>query len=168
MAEWFETLDAETLAHATAKGWNVPDAAAAAAAAVKAHHGAEKLIGHPADQVLKLPKDAADPSYQSVYDRVVGMSTPKDPAEYKFDGVKFKDGTDLAEEDRTFVRKMATKYKLPTTVAAGIAADLAARADAAYRGARGAAGAARAVAIEKRLMLDVQRAPTGWSALVFA
>ena len=79
MAEWFEGLDAETLAHAEAKGWKDPDAGKVAAAAIRAHAGAEKLIGHPADQVLKLPKDAADPAFQAVYDRVAGMATPAKP-----------------------------------------------------------------------------------------
>lgn len=122
MAEWFETLDPETLAHAATKGWNIPDAAAAAAAAVKAHFGAEKLIGHPADQVLKLPKDATDPTFQGAYDRIVGMVTPKTPEEYKFDGVT------LPEADLAGVRAFAVKHKLPIAVALDYAADLAGRA----------------------------------------
>jgi hypothetical protein len=128
--EWYETaLDAETLAHAEAKGWKDADATKVAAAAIKAHLGAEKLIGHPADQVLKLPKDGTDPSFQAIYERVTGMATPPSADAYKFDGVKFKDGSDLTPEDVTFVRDLAIKYKLPAPAAQGIAAELAARAD---------------------------------------
>lgn len=133
MAEWYEGLDAETLAHATTKGWNVPDAAVAAAAAVKAHFGAEKLIGHPADQVLKLPKDAADPAFQGVYDRIFSMVAAKTPEDYKFDGI------DIPEDDQKRVRDLAVKHKLPPAVALDFAADLSAR-------TRGAAETATAAA----------------------
>lgn len=126
---WFEALDPETKAHATTKGWAVPDPAIAAAAAIKAHYGAEKFVGHPADQLLKLPKDAADPSYADVYKRVVDMSMPKDPSEYKFDEVKFRDGTPLGDDEAAFVRSVAVKYGIPIVAAKGLAAELAARAD---------------------------------------
>lgn len=128
-APWFSTLDADHQAHVTAKGWNALEPAAAAAEAAKAHFEAQKLMGVPADQLIRVPKDAADPNYQAIYDRIVGMNTPKTPEEYKFDGIKFKDGSDLAPEDVKWVRDLAVKYKLPVNAAAGIAADLAARTD---------------------------------------
>ncbi len=120
MAEWYEGLDADTLAHATTKGWNALKPEEAAVAAIKAHAGAEKLIGHPADQVLKLPKDAADPAFQAVYDRVAGMVTPKTPEEYKF-------GEGTKEEDAAFVRKIAVEQKLSIPAATAIANELATR-----------------------------------------
>ncbi len=55
MAEWFEGLDAETLAHAETKGWKDPDAAKVAIAAIRAHAGAEKLIGHPPEKIARIP-----------------------------------------------------------------------------------------------------------------
>jgi len=121
MAEWYESLDADTLAHAEAKGWKDPDAGKAAAAAVKAHMGAEKLIGHPADQVLKLPKDAADPAFKAVYDRVTGMVTPKAAEEYIF-------GEGTKEEDAAFVRKIAVEQKLSIPAAQALVGELAVRA----------------------------------------
>jgi hypothetical protein len=128
---WFSTLDADTQAHITGKGWEKLEPAAAAAEASKAHLAAQKFIGVPAEQLLKLPKDAADPTFQAAYDRIFGMVTPTTADAYKFDGVKFKDGSELDAGDVDFVRNLAVKFKLPTTVAAGIAADLAARSDTA-------------------------------------
>lgn len=120
--EWYAGLDAETQAHATAKGWTTAaDPTAAFVSAAKAHQAAEKLIGHPADQMLKLPKDAADPTYQAAYDRIVGMAVPKTPEDYKFDGV------DIPAEDQARVRDLAVKHKLPVAVALDFAADMAAR-----------------------------------------
>ena len=124
MAEWYEALDAETLAHAETKGWKDADAGKVAAAAIKAHAGAEKLIGHPADQVLKLPKDGADPAFQAVYDRVLGMATPKAPEDYTF-------GEGTKEEDAAFVRRVAIEQKLSIPAARAFAAGLAERATAA-------------------------------------
>jgi hypothetical protein len=127
---WYSTLDPEIQAHATAKGWTkAADITAGFAEAAKAHLAAEKLIGVPADQVLRLPKDASDPTFQSAYDRIVGMVTPKTPEEYKFDGVKFRDGTDLALEDADFIRGYAVKHKLPIAAALDLAAALTERAE---------------------------------------
>lgn len=120
MAEWFDGLDAETLAHAEAKGWKDADAGKVAIAAIRAHAGAEKLIGHPADQVLKLPKDAADPAFQAVYDRVSGMVTPTKPEDYVF-------GEGTKEEDAAFVRQIAVEQKLTLPAARAFAAGLAGR-----------------------------------------
>ncbi len=139
MAEWFETLDADTQAHATAKGWTkAADITAAFAEAAKAHQAAEKLIGRPADQLLPLPKDAADPSFQAAYDRIVGMVPPKMPEDYKFEGI------DLPEPDQKRVRDLAVKHKLPPAVALDFAADLASRATAATAEAVAAAETTKA------------------------
>ncbi len=131
---WFEALEPELKAHAAAKGWDKVEAAVLPAELVKAHYAAQKLIGTPAEQLLKLPKDATDPTYQSAYDKIVGMSIPKDPAEYKFDGLKFKDGTPLGAEDQEFVRGLAVKHKLSPAAAQGVAAELVARADSSDAG----------------------------------
>lgn len=127
---WYSTLEPEIQAHANAKGWTkAADINAGFAEAAKAHLAAEKLIGVPPEQVVRVPKDAADPNFQAVYDRIVGMVTPKAPEEYKFDGVKFKDGSDLSAEDAEFVRGLAVKHKMPIAQALDLASALAARAD---------------------------------------
>ena len=127
---WIDSLDADHQTHASTKGWDKMEPDAAAAAIVKAHRALEQHLGVPADQLLRLPKDATDPSYQGIYERVVGMSVPATADGYTFDGIKFKDGSTLEPEDVAFVRELGTKYKLPAQAVRGIAADLAARYDA--------------------------------------
>lgn len=124
---WFSTLDADMQSHVTGRGWDKMDAAAAALEAAKSHYAAQKLIGVPPESVIKLPKDATDPSWQSAYDRVAGMALPKTPEEYTFEGVQTKDGKALGDADTKFLRDVATKYKLPITAARGLAADIVAR-----------------------------------------
>lgn len=129
MPEWFEGLDAEHQVELEAKGWKAPLTPEIAAALAQAHRAATKLIGAPADQVLRLPKDATDPTYQSVYERIAAMAMPGADG-YKFDGIAFKDGAPLSADDTKFVSDLAAKFKLPAPVARGIASELAARADA--------------------------------------
>ncbi len=137
--EWYAGLDADTQAHAVAKGWTkAADMAAGFTEAAKAHLAAEKLIGVPADQVLRLPKDATDPTFQAAYDRIVGMVTPKTPEEYTFDGIE------LPEPDQKRVRDLAVKHKLPPAVALDLAADLSARTTAATADAVAAAETTKA------------------------
>ncbi len=104
---WYSTLDADHQAHITSRGWEKLEPAAAAAEAVKAHRAAMQM-----------------------YDRVAG-DIPKSPDEYKFDGIKFKDGTDLQVDDVEFLRKVATDYKMPVSAARGLATALTERVNAA-------------------------------------
>lgn len=125
---WFDSLDADHQAHITSRGWEKLEPDAAAAEAVKAHLSATKMIGVPENQIVRLPKDAQDPTYQSVFDRIVGMATPKTADEYGFDGIKFKDGTDLHDDDVKFVRELSAELKLTTAQSRAVAAKLADRA----------------------------------------
>lgn len=118
---WFSTLDADTQAHITGKGWEKLEPAAAAAEASKAHLAAQKFIGVPAEQLLKLPKDASDPTFQAAYDRIFGMVPARTAEDYKFEGVE------LPEGDQKRIRDLAVKHKLPPAVALDFAADLSAR-----------------------------------------
>src|SRR5579859_2233031 len=133
MAEWYEGIEGftpEDVSHAQAKGWDLSDPAKAFGAAAKAYRGVEAFVHHPADQLLKLPKDASDPLYQPAYDRIVGMSAPKAPTDYVLDDVRFKDGTPIADADKKFVSDLAFQHKLPVPVARAVAAALADRAEA--------------------------------------
>lgn len=114
--KWYDTLDADVKAHITNRGLDKMDAATAAAASAKAHFDAQKIIGHPPDQVVKLPKDATDPTFSGIYDRIVGMATPKTAEEYVIDG-----------PEAAFVKELALKHKLPLDAARGLAQGLVAR-----------------------------------------
>jgi hypothetical protein len=116
-APWYSGLDADVQAHVTGRGWHEKTPVEAAVEAAKSHFAAQKLIGVPPEQVIRLPKDATDPSYQGIYDRVVGMGVPQKPEDYKFPAT-------VAEADQAFVREIAVKYKLPEAAAMGLAADL--------------------------------------------
>jgi len=126
MAEWHEGLDPALVEHATAKGWIKEGVGAedVAKEAVKAHYAIQKYVGVPAEQLVKLPKDASDPSYADAYKRVVEMGAPKDPKDYSFDGVK-----GIGEEDAAFVRGLAAELKLPVNAAASLAQKIVERAE---------------------------------------
>ena len=114
---WYSTLAPEEQAHVVAKGWDKDDLPTAAGKAIRSHFAAERLIGVPSDQVLRLPKDATDPAYQAALDRLHGMN-PTKPEDYKFEGVD--------EKVANSARDLAVKHKLPVAAAQQLAADLAA------------------------------------------
>lgn len=75
------------------RGWDASDARTAALGAIKAHREAEKLIGVPADKIIRVPKDAADAAAWA--DVRTKLGVPKEAKEYDFTNVKFKDGSAL-------------------------------------------------------------------------
>src|SRR5258708_32263958 len=83
---WYDGVDSDTVGYIQNRGLDKVDAKNAFLAAVKAHKEAEKLIGVPADQVLRLPKDANDTSgWNTVKDR---LGRPKDASGEDFTAVK--------------------------------------------------------------------------------
>lgn len=144
MAEWFEEgIEPDHLAEITAKGWNKPLSPEIARTIATAHRAATSMLGVPADQLMRLPKDAADPLYQVAYDRVVGLSIPKTPEEYTFDDVKFKDGSALDAADAQFVRDWAVANKVSLPAARAMAAAMVARTDASLEVANGQSAVAK-------------------------
>lgn len=90
---WHQGLDPETLGHVQNRGWDKLDAPAAAAEAIKAFRGAEKMIGVPSSEILRIPKDAADQAgWGQVYSR---LGRPPEPKGYDLSGVKRADGTEI-------------------------------------------------------------------------
>lgn len=126
---WLDSLDADLQAHVTNRGWQNDNADTAVVKAVKAHAAAQKHIGVPEDQIVRMPKDAADPAYAAVYERVAGLGAPPSPEGYALGDVKFKDGSPLAEADAKFVREVGAAFKLPVHVVQGIAQRFVARGD---------------------------------------
>lgn len=97
-------FDEELITHAKNKGWlptNVADLPAAYVKAVFSHRGAEKLIGVPQDQLLRIPgAGASSEDWNNVFHR---LGVPKEAKEYDFTGIKYKDGT---EPEADFLEKM--------------------------------------------------------------
>ena len=119
---WYSELPEPVRAHITNRGHDKEEPAVAAAKLAEAHFAAQKLIGVPPEQVVRLPKDPTDPGYLEAYNRVAQFGAPKDG--YKFDDVKFKDGTALAPEIAKAVNDVAAELHLPAHAATRIAQSL--------------------------------------------
>lgn len=114
-APWFDGIDAETIGHWDNKGFKKDDPKALATELTKAWKGLEKHFGAPADQILKLPKDATDEAGWSAVRQRLGM--PKEAKEYDFSTVKFADGTDLEQSFTDRMRNALHKAGTPKEAA---------------------------------------------------
>lgn len=88
-------MDPEILGHFDNKGWKKDDPKALVTEVAKAWKGLEKHFGAPADQILRLPKDASDEAGWSAVRQRLGM--PAEAKDYDFSGIKFADGTELEQ-----------------------------------------------------------------------
>lgn len=116
---WYDGLAPELLGHAQNRGLDKKTADEAARQLLSDHREAQQRLGLPPERVLRLPTDANDPGWADVYQRAFG--TPKDAAEYKFEGLKFKDGKEVPAEFVETVRGLAQDLKLPVTGATKLA-----------------------------------------------
>lgn len=115
---WHTTLDNEIKTYAHKKGYDLSDPFKAFAAAAKGHIEAEKYLGVPPQQLLRLPADVNDEAgWKAVYQR---FGAPVDEKGYDFSTVKFSDGSDLDANFSEFMRKKAFELHLPTTSAAAL------------------------------------------------
>ncbi len=80
------------------RGWDKVDAKTAALNAAKAHREAEKLIGAPADKMIRLPNDPNDAEAMRQVRQKLGM--PQDAKGYDFSSIKRADGSELPQADR--------------------------------------------------------------------
>jgi hypothetical protein len=92
----FATFDAETQGAFKNHGWDAKSPAEAAREALKSFREAEKFVGIPKDQLVRLPKDATDAEGVKAFRTRIGV--PEDAKGYDFSGVKFSDGTALDED----------------------------------------------------------------------
>lgn len=90
---WYDGADDDTKGYLQNRGWDKVDAKTAAFNAAKAHREAEKLLGIPADKIVRLPKDANDVEGTAAFRAKLGV--PADPKDYDFSKVKFADGTEI-------------------------------------------------------------------------
>jgi hypothetical protein len=119
-ATWYEgKVDPSMIGYLQNKGWDKLDAGSAAAAAAKAHFEAQKLLGGPADQLIRLPKDAKDVAgWNALHQR---LGKPSDPKQYDFTDVKFADGTAIDETYADVIRKAAWENNITQDAATGFA-----------------------------------------------
>lgn len=108
---WHTGIDAETIGHWQAKGWDINDPKIIATEATRAYKGVEKLIGAPPDQVIRIPKDATDQAgWNALYAR---LGAPSDAKEYDFSAIKHVDDKAPADSLVTAVRELAGRFHLP-------------------------------------------------------
>jgi hypothetical protein len=83
------------------KGWDQKPAVEALHEAVKSYHEVEKHLGIPREQLVRMPKDAADTEGWKAFNAKIGV--PEKADGYDFSKIKFSDGSDL---DDSFVNTM--------------------------------------------------------------
>ena len=116
---WFEGVDTDTSGYLQNRGWDKLSAKDAALAATKAHREAEKLIGAPPEQVIRLPKDANDAEgWAKVHTR---LGVPADVKDYDFSTVKFTTGEVVDDEFAGELRSVAGEAKLTKDQATSVA-----------------------------------------------
>ena len=118
-AKWYSGFDPETQNYITSRGLADKDPSTAFLETAKAHQEAQAYIGVPKEQLLKLPKaDAPPEEWDEVYAKL-GYS--KNADDYKLEGLKRADGSDVDNAFKDFVRAQATELKLSPAATAKLA-----------------------------------------------
>lgn len=121
-AKWFDGYDEPTKAYIASRGLSDKDASAAFLETAKAHQEAQAYIGVPKEQLLKLPKaDAPPEEWDDVY---LKLGYSKNADDYKLDGLKYADGTDVADGFKDFVRERAAELHLSPAATTKLAEEL--------------------------------------------
>ena len=107
---WHQGVDAAILGHWQNKAYDLSDPAKVAIAATQAAIEAQRFVGVPPDQLLRLPKDTTDAAgWDTVHQR---LGTPKEAKDYDFTGVKFSDGSELDDNFSTAMRSALHKARV--------------------------------------------------------
>lgn len=118
-AQWFAGADTDTTGFLQNRGWDKLDPKDAALQAVKSYREAEKHIGAPPDQLLRIPKDANDKeNWGKIWSK---LGVPADAKDYDFSGAKFTDGAELDANVANALRTLASEQHLPKDAAAAVA-----------------------------------------------
>lgn len=142
---WYEGASSEEVGYLQNRGWDKLEPKAVALAASRAHREAEKLIGAPADKIVRLPRDASD--VEGLANLYAKLGVPTDDKGYDFSSVKHADGTALDEVVTTELGRVLRS--------AGVAKDRAPDIAKAIVALDDKKGEARQ--IEQRAALDAQR-----------
>jgi hypothetical protein len=93
-APWYQgKVDPTTIGFWQNKGLKIDDPVAVAAGLTKHYQEAERFIGAPPDELIRVPKpNAAEADVRSYWGRI---GVPAEPKDYDLSGVKFSDGKEL-------------------------------------------------------------------------
>jgi len=108
---WYDGVNPELVGHLQAHGWDKKTEKEVAIAAAQSHFAAQKLIGVSEHELLRIPKPEDQAGWEKVYER---LGAPK---EYKFEGLKFEDGTEPEKEFTDFLAATAKKMHLTQNAA---------------------------------------------------
>lgn len=118
-AKWYDGVDAEVLGFWQNKGLPLDDPKAFGAKLTEQYRAAEKFIGVPPDQVVRLPKADANPAdLRAFYER---LGAPKEAKDYDLSAVK---DASIAEALRTAAHTAGLPKDAAATVAKAVATAL--------------------------------------------
>lgn len=117
---WYEPLDAETKGYVQNRGWDKKTPIEAFAEAAKAHREAEKFVGAPANEMLRLPKDPNAPEWKGVWER---LGKPPEAKDYDFATVKRTGDKPLDQPLSDTLRQAAFNANLSKDAATRVAAE---------------------------------------------
>lgn len=113
---WHTGVDAETVGFWQNKGYDISDPVKVASELTKQYRAAEKHIGAPPDQIVRVPKADAKPEEISAFRQRLGM--PKEASEYDVSAIK--DST-IADILRATAHSAGLSKDAATAVAAAVA-----------------------------------------------
>lgn len=119
--DWVATLDPELRGHVQNKGWDKLDIATAAVEAAKAHREAQKYLGVPAEQLLRLPRHDDLEGTKALWQR---LGAPADASGYDLSQVKSTAGSELDDEFANYLKTTAAELNLPAAALPQLAAKL--------------------------------------------
>lgn len=114
-------VDGETVGFWQNKGVDISDPIVVATKITGMYREAERHLGVPSDQIIRVPKEASDPSWKNVWQR---LGAPADPKDYDFSTVKRVDGSVPDEKFVGHMRETAGRLNLPKQTAVDVAASV--------------------------------------------
>lgn len=118
---WWGGLDDETKGYVQNKGLASKTASEAFAAVSKFHREAEKMIGAPANELVRLPREANSPEWAGVHKRLGALDKAED---YKFEGLKRAGDKEVEAGLVDTLRKAAFNAHLAPDAAAAMAKEV--------------------------------------------
>src|SRR5579859_7373911 len=119
---WYEgKADAELIGHLQNNGWD-KDPVEAAIAAAKSQREAQKKLGVPPSELLRMVKpDSPEADVKAFWNK---LGAPADPKEYDFTGIKYADGEAIEPEFADALLASFAKRFVPKETALEIAKDV--------------------------------------------
>lgn len=118
----YAALDAETVGYLQNRGLFEKPPLEALVSSIANHKQAEKFLGVPSTQLLRIPTDAKDEAgWKTVYSR---LGAPADAAGYDFSTIKSAAGQPMSEGMVNTLRASALALHLPKEAATQLASDL--------------------------------------------